>query len=253
MHLRRLINFGRDFGICSAHFNTLAETRVHNFMLNGTPYNEAISKLLEKKNYGRHDPFPHEIMEIIGLSRIYFGESPYIHTAMQILESLDTSPHLCRLDPPARHHCHSHRDLSWIVPVEQPPSATSEYYAYATSPAYDQDDIGERRRLSVSICQHRRNHVNSGRIYRIQREIRLMKYRDETLPTRYRQYFRGGEDNWNRRLISQFLIPILDQCPKSCRLLALIKQRIGCVCLKYTLRRRLTDAVYRYIRRTEIN
>ncbi|KJA19302.1 hypothetical protein HYPSUDRAFT_895122 [Hypholoma sublateritium FD-334 SS-4] len=55
---------------------------------------------------------------------------------------------------------------------------------------------------------------------------------------------------WNRVLVLELLIPILDSCPRSDKLLAVINRRIRRICLTYTPRRHLRDAVYRYIRRT---
>lgn len=208
---------------------------MYDFILNGRPYNEALAKFLKPSAYLilgwaprdviSKDTFPGAVFWIIGLSRTNTDKNPYIHTASQIIKSLATFSDQNWAGSPSHHYCHFHHS-QWRL------SATC-------LPPYFQS--------LMTVCQREQHHVKSGRIYRIGRERRLMNFK-HAVRGQSQEYSRCRD--WNCTLISQFLVPILDKCPKSDKLLALIKRRIGYVCVRYTDRRRLMDAAYKYIRRT---
>lgn len=235
MRLKRLIKLKYNFGSKIQHLPALAETLAHDFVLNGTRYDKALTEAINQEESRRrwfiekisNYSFPCQIFRIIGLSRINAGENRHVHAVLQILKSLETPLDAFCARPPVDHYCHFHRNQWWKV--------------------------GACRRLVPleSVCQHRRNRVHSGRVYRVQREKRLMNFQNG-ICLKYIQnpFLRRSYKNWNFKLVSQFLIPILDQSPKSDKLLALLNRRIRDVFLKYTPRRRLIDAAYRYIRRT---
>ena len=231
-HLKKLIKYDLRFQIKIKNFPALAETLAHDFVVNGTRYDESLTKFLLRKEISScslrpgptisKDSLPCAIFKIIGLSHINGGENAHIHAALRILKSLETFPISFCAKPSSRHYCYFHHIQGW-------PTAENRHH------------------LSGIACQYRRPHINSGRIPRIQRQIRLMGFRHE-MRAPFLELFTKHE--WNRKLISHFLIPILDQCPKSDVLLAVLRQRIRHVFLKYTPRRRLMDAVCRYIHRT---
>lgn len=226
-HAKRLKCFiGNDpkINIRVKHFPTLMETLAHDFVLNGTHYGEALTKMLHhfspfqvKQNI--ENSLPYSVFKTIGLAVVNAGENPYIHTALRILKSLTifSNPFWPRL-----HDGHeSNRGLKWLKWEDQ-------------------------RRYSKFLKQRKRYYINSGKIYRLRRQLRLRKLRPGINHAVFECY---STYSWNHSLVS-FLIPILDHCPKSDKLLALINHRVRRVFLMYTPRRRLRDAVYSYIRRT---
>lgn len=209
----------------------LMETLAHSFLLNETRYDEALVQML--KNWApmhytgwfqqfSKDSLPYIVFKTIGLSAIEAGDNVYIHTALRILKSLATYPGPFQLRPVAHNQGVLHCGLKWLK-------------------------SGNRQELAEFMRQRKKKNINSGKIYKIQRSLRLSK-----LQTGIRD--RSTESTncykWNRVLVSTFLIPVLDQCPESDELLALYNRRIRHVCLRYTSRRRLVDAMDRYIRRT---
>ncbi|KJA22023.1 hypothetical protein HYPSUDRAFT_671599 [Hypholoma sublateritium FD-334 SS-4] len=240
MRLKSLINLKVDcnFSINTRHFPALAETLAHEFVINGACYDEVFTGLLRSMAYPymrllaskpgeelSKNSWPCALFKIIGLSRSNAGENPYIHTALQLLKSLEPAPVSCMALPPVHAYHHFYDNRRWTKAVN-PRQFSSE---------------------PVRPHKRRRNHVDSGRLNRIQREIHLMRLQHEL-----RVPFLGifSRHDWNRKLTTQFLIPVLDLCPKSDKLLALINRRIRRTFLKYSPRRRLMDAAYRYIRRT---
>lgn len=236
----------------------MAETLAHSFVLNGTHYDIAFTEFLKELvqrcwslSMGEisKDCWPFATFKIIGLSRINAGRNPHIYTALQFLKLLGTSPKEILVDLPVHHYWHFHHNWWWLTAVNN-----RKYFESLCQRGKNPDwwwiRAANHRKLFESVCQRRRNLINSGRIYRIQRQIRLMKFQNEIRLHFLSRFLQRGDRNWNRKVISQFLIPILDQCPKSDKLLALLTRRTRYVCVKYTLRRQLRDAVYRYIRRT---
>ncbi len=204
------------------HFPALMETLIHDFTINGTRYDTVLAATLNEwaptqnfwhLGYTSEGPVAFSIFKTIGLSAMNAGENPYTHTAFRIVKSL-------------------------IIPTN-----------------HTRDDLQFFRRLSRGnhgpLAEYgrkpKRRGVNTGKINKIHREIRLRKLQNGIRSSSWESY---SSYSWNRDLVSKLLIPILDQCPKSEELLALINRRIKHVILKYTARRHLRDAVYRYIHRT---
>lgn len=226
------------------HCPALIGTLAHDFLINGTQYNEALEQVLRRWVFlftFEKDSLPCTIFRLIGLPPIIAGQNPYIHTALQIFKSLTTGPILFgsghgihhpppyhsglspfRTKPSVQHYENVHGGLLWLKPRNRLP-------------------------LSEFVCQRKRNHINTGRIYRIQRELRLSKLQTGICHNSLELHIIYS---WNYNLVSKFLIPVLDQCPRSHKLLARINQRIRHVLLRYTTRRRLEEAVDRYIQRT---
>lgn len=246
------------------HVPVLMETLVHDFRLNGTCYDKALMEFLQRWNFDESLTLALDkggsllcsTFKTIGLSAINAGENAYIHTALRLINSLISWPSAFWFDPTHRLNDVLHSELRWSVSgnhrqlsefvrrMEKDPSGSLELC----------NKIGLRWLHSADsqlICKlirkPNRNNINSGRIYRIQRGIRLRK-----LQTIIRDscWEANRACRRNRDLVLNFLIPVLDQCPKSDELLALINQQIRHVVLQYTPRRHLRDAVYRYIRRT---
>lgn len=192
------------------------ETLAHIFVLNGTRYDTALSAVL-------NEWAPTQNFWYLG----YVKEGP---AAFIIFKTIGLS-------------AINHGENPYI-------HAALRIIKSLTIPAhYERDDLqvfrwfasGNRQQLDKFLRRSKRN------ICRIQRELRLRKLQNGIRGNSYESYSNCA---WNRDLVSKLLIPILDYCPKSNELLALIHRRMRLVILKYMTRRRLRDAVYRYIRRT---
>ena len=169
---------------------------------------------------------PCTLFKIIAISHI--GENPHIHSALEILKALNLSIHTPHKYSPYIYSGHYHCSRAFLMEAE---SVT----------------------IWKSRTQQWHNQLNSGKIYRRQREIRLMNFQRKVNYRQCPKFYIGWywrHYSWNTGLISGFLIPILDQCPKSDEVRALLTRRMRQVSLDYTLRRRFQDAAYRYLRRT---
>lgn len=217
-------------------FTALMETLGHDFMLNGTRYDEALTEVLipwagkrkiEILKYISEDSVPLTIYKAIELVPMNARQNPYIHTASQILKSLN--------------NCPDHN--IWLG--FQGFKVNSSYYVnvgdFLGNPSW------ERIHISRYVQQCMWEVLRSGEMAKFRRELRLKKRQPGI-------HNRNGElrnmYDWNRDLVLKLLVPILDLCPKSDKLLALLNRRIRRACLKYTPLRRLRDAVCRYVRRT---
>ncbi|KJA19292.1 hypothetical protein HYPSUDRAFT_89462 [Hypholoma sublateritium FD-334 SS-4] len=221
--LKPFIRSDFNLNIRVKHFPALMETLVHDFVLDGTQYGEALTGMLQDlspspvKQYPENC-LPSTVFKTIGLTAVNAGENPYIHTALQIFKSLTTfsNPYWPRL-----HDGHeSNRRMRWLGWEDQ-------------------------KRYSKFLKQRKRYYINSGKIYRLRRQLRLRKLRPGINHAVFECYCTYS---WNHSLVA-FLVPILDHCPRSDKLLGLINHRVRRVFLKYTPRRCLRDAVYSYIRR----
>ncbi|KJA19307.1 hypothetical protein HYPSUDRAFT_44369 [Hypholoma sublateritium FD-334 SS-4] len=210
------------------YFPILMETLAHNFDLNGTCYDKAITTVLENWvpkdepwNFSQKSELslPCTIFKTIGQSGPKFDENPYIHAALQILRSLETGP-----------------SPNFMAAAHYP---THLFTGMRRLWAEDY----RNRQSSKFAEQQKRNNINSGRIYKLQRELRLRKLQ---FGLRSRSKESYASLSWNRELVSKFLIPILDICPKSEKLMGSIDRRIGHIFLSYTTRRRLVCAIDTY-------
>ena len=163
---------------------------------------------------------------IIDLTNL--AEDPYIFPTLQILNELDRSPRIYSSLSPAL-----------LGPVYHDSSCQCSR-AFLTS--------ADHQQILESRSQQRYHQLNSGKIYRKQREIRLMKFRKKKC---YYEFLPWPEDyyRWNRPLISTLLIPLLDLCPYSNEVSELLKCCMKQLSLEYSLHRRLRNAVDRYMHR----
>lgn len=215
-------------------FTTLMETTLrHDFTLNGTPYDEALTEVLIPWVYERNleilkhileDSVPVTIYKAAELGPINTDQDPYIHTALQILKSLTNCPNRNFWPGSLLYYHYSGKSGKFVVNQEWRYIHISNY---------------------VRLCMGKA--VKSGKITKFERELRL-----KNLQPGIREHILESKNiyEWNRNLVLEFLIPILDLCPKSDKLRAVINRRARRAALRYTPRRRLRDAVYRYIRRT---
>ena len=239
MHLKPIVNFtiSKRFYSGMKNFLGLVETLEYNILLeNGHNYKNflpyfiklrTICSELRSSPQTPQDCMPRTLFKIIAISHI--GENPHIHSTLEILKALNLSIHTPHKYSPYHYSGHYHCSRDFLMEAD---SLT----------------------IQKSRTHQWRYHLNSGKIYRKQREIRLMNFQCKVnhreLPQFYPDMDDMGSSSWNVGLISFFLIPILDQCPKSDEVRALLTRRMRQVSLNYTLRRRFQDAAYRYLRRT---
>ena len=239
MHLKPIVNFtiSKRFYSGMKNFLGLVGTLEHNILLeDGSRYKDCLHSFIDLGDVARkiqsspqtpQDCMPHTLFKIMAISNI--GENLHIHSALEILKALNLSIH---------------------TPHKYSPYHYSGHYRCSRPFLMEADSLT----IQKSRTHQWRDHLNSGKIYRKQREIRLMNFQRKVnhreLPQFDPDMDHMGSSSWNVGLISFFLIPILDQCPKSDEVRALLIRRMRQVSLDYTLRRRFQDAAYRYLRRT---
>ena len=239
MHLKPIVNFSipKRFYSGMNNFRGVVETLDYNILLeDGSRYKDCLYSFIDLGDVARkiqsspqtpQDCMPRTLFKIMAISNI--GENLHIYSALEILKALNLSIHTPHKYSPYHYSGHYHCSRAFLMGAE---SVT----------------------IQKSRTQQWHNQLNSGKIYRKQREIRLMNFQRKVnhreLPQFYPDMDDMGSSSWNVGLISFFLIPILDQCPKSNEVRALLTRRMRQVSLDYTLRRRFQDAAYRYLRRT---
>ena len=239
MHLKPIVNFtiSKRFYSGMKNFLGLVGTLELNILLeDGSRYKDCLhsfidlDKICHKIRSSLQTPqdcMPLTLFKIMAISHI--GENLHIHSALEILKALNLSIHTPHKYSPYIFSGHYHCSRAFLMEAE---SVT----------------------IRKSRTQQWHNQLNSGKIYRKQREIRLMNFQRKVNHRELPQFDPDmddmGSSSWNVGLISIFLIPILDQCPKSDEVRALLIRRMRQVSLDYTLRRRFQDAAYRYLRRT---
>ena len=239
MHLKPIVNFtiSKRFYSGMKNFLGLVGTLEHNILLeDGSRYKDCLHSFIDLGDVDYkiqsspqtpQDCMPRTLFKIIAISHI--GENPHIHSALEILKALNLSIH---------------------TPHKYSPYIFSGHYHCSRPFLMEADSLT----IQKSRTHQWHDHLNSGKIYRKQREIRLMNFQCKVnhreLPQFYPDMDDMGSSSWNVGLISIFLIPILDQCPRSDEVRALLTRRMRQVSLHYTLRRRFQDAAYRYLRRT---
>ena len=239
MHLKPRVNFRipKRFYSGMKNFLGLVGTLAYNILLEDcTRYKDCLDYFIDLHDVARkiqsspqtpQDCMPSTLFEIMAISHI--GENPHIHSALELLKALNLSIH---------------------TPHNYSPYIHSGYYHCSRAFLMEADWLT----IQKSRTQQWHNQLNTGKIYRKQREICLMNFQCKVnhreLPQFYNDMFEMENNSWNVGLISIFLIPILNQCPKSDEVRALLTRRMRQVSLDYTLRRRFQDAAYRYLRRT---
>ena len=239
MHLKPIVNFtiSKRFYSGMKNFLGLVETLEYNILLeNGRNYKNflpyfiklrTICSELRSSPQTPQDCMPRTLFKIMAISHI--GENPHTHAALQILKALNLSIHTPHPYSPYIYSGHYHCSRAFLREAEGPT-------------------------IRKSRTQQWHNQLNSGNIYKKQRETRLMNFQRKVnhreLPQFDPEMYEEGSSSWNVGLISFFLIPILDQCHKSDEVRALLTRHMRQVSLHYTLRRRFQDAAYRYLRRT---
>ncbi len=241
MHIESMVNFRipqRCYPV-RKNFLGLVGTLAHNIILeDNTDYSLDLTIFIDlpdvctkiHNHYSAHMPdicMPMTVFKIRGISHI--GKNPYIHAALQILKALNLSIHTPHKYSPYIYSGHYYCSRAFLMEAE---SFT----------------------IQKSRTQEWRNQLNTGKIYRKQREARLMNFQRKVNHRELPQFDTilcddEPSTSWNVGLISKFLIPILDQCPKSEEVRALLTQRMRQVSLDYTLWHRFQDAAYRYLRR----
>ncbi len=195
------------------------------------------------------DPLIYTVFKIIGLSNVNASKNAYIQVALQLVKSLITPS----VSWPARKDRYDESlyggtrwimlghgtELSVTTLKEETDGFKSSGLRWLRAP--------NARLFGKLLGQSVKNKISNRRIYKLKRNMHLNNLQDGI-----RDNSGGSHEiwEWNRDLVFKFLIPVLDQCPKSDKLLSVINRRIRKVPLQYTARRHLRDAVYRYIRRT---
>ena len=209
------------------------ETLGHTFTLNGTLYTEILAQVVAdwecnrdlkiSEYFMKRSVFP-TIYKAIRLCPVDADHDSYIHTAIQTLRSLTACP--------------SRKIWDGVV---------LPGYSCFNSDIVVIDQRYHRVHISQYVRKCMWRVVKSGKISKFRRELRL-----KNLQPGIREH--PGESEYiyelNRDLALKLLIPILDLCPKSDKLVAALNPWMRRVCLRYTPQRRLSDAVYKYIRRT---
>ena len=238
MHLKPIVNFtiSKRFYSGMKNFLGLVGTLEYNILLeDGTRYKDYLDSFIDLNKIvckiqlslqTPQDCMPLTLFKIMAISHI--GENPHTHAALQILKALNLSIHTPHPYSPYIYSGHYHCSRAFLMEAEGPT-------------------------IWKSRTQQWHNQLNSGNIYKKQRETRLMNFQRKVNYRQCPKFYIGWywrHYSWNTGLISIFLIPILDQCPKSNEVRALLTRRMRQVSLDYTLRRRFQDAAYRYLRRT---
>lgn len=214
------------------HLPALTETLGHNFPLNGIYYDEALTNVLEEKKIRWNTETIFSIINAIGFWTTNAGKYPYIHTALHILKSLTTQ--------------FPDRNV-WLGFRVYSDHNVNSGYILTNLKAWRNPKAWKYIHISNYVRQCMGKAVKSGKFAKFQRELRL-----KNLQPGIREHTWDSKNiyEWNRDLVFKLFIPILNLCPKSDKLLALINRSMRRICLKYTPRRHLRDAVYRYIHRT---
>ena len=238
MHLKPIVNFtiSKRFYSGMKNFLGLVGTLEYNILLeDGSRYKDYLHSFIDLGDVARkiqsspqtpQDCMPLTLFKIMAISHI--GENPHTHAALQILKALNLSIHTPHNYSPYIYSGHYHCSRAFLIEAKSPT-------------------------IQKSRTQQWHNQLNSGKIYRKQRETRLMNFQRKVNYRQCPQFsirWPQRHCSWNTGLISTFLIPILDQCPKSDEVRALLIRCMRQVSLDYTLRRRFQDAAYRYLRRT---
>ena len=231
MHLKPIVNFtiSKIFYSGMKNFLGLVGTLENNILLeDGTRYKDCLHSFIDLDIIRRkirsslqtpQDCMPLTLFKIMAISHI--GENPHTHAALQILKALNLSIHTPHPYSPYIYSGHYHCSRAFLMEAE---SVT----------------------IRKSRTQQWHNQLNSGKIYRRQREIRLMKFRKKKC---YYEFLPWPEDyyRWNWPLISTLLIPLLDLCPYSNEVSELLRCCMKQLSLEYSLHRRLRNAVHRYM------
>lgn len=243
LHLFEILahNLKKDDGICYDPSSLFQDSACHDY------------------HWNQFVPLQMEILGTIfkygGLSDLDRGKNSYIQTAIRFIKSLAINPiEDVHLRKPQQYLFDS--SLRWtmlgigfrfakiLLKIE-------ESMHFGGDPQllwWLTNDSDFPAVVSNFTHQSRRHNINSGKIYSIRRNIRLNKFQPRIRDSL--DYNSRDTCHFNRHLVFDFIIPILDQCPKSDELLAVIKHRTRHALLRYTPRRHLRDAVDRYILRT---
>ena len=134
------------------YYPNLMETLAHNFNLNGTHYDTALTAVLQNwvpkdepwtLNQKSELSLPCKIFKTIGLLRSNNEENPYIHAAVQILKSLEKQP--IPISMAAAHYpIHPFTGMRRLWAQEYPSNHETQF-----------------------MHQQHWNNINSGRIYRL--------------------------------------------------------------------------------------